>query len=382
MSFAEVILKNLLRRKTRSALTVAGLAAAVGATTSLLSIAWSFASCATEYYASRKVDLVVVRAGVAERITSSLNAALGAELSSLPEIAEVDGSLTEMVSLGEQNLVGIPLHGLDPRGFAGRGLTIAAGRALEPGDRHAVLLGTNLARVLGKTAGETVDVEGTTFRIVGLFQTENVLEAHTAAAPLADVQELMGRPGQVSEFQVRVARGIAGDAGLRPLCDRIEGLRDAHGQLFGFKALPTRQFVDSDTETRLAAAMAWGTSTIVVSLSIVGMLNTMLMSVLERTKELGILRAIGWTRARIMRLILGESIVVGLSASAIGVATAAAFVRLLAGWSFTRNFVQPNLSPSAAATGVVIMLAAGLLGSFYPAYRGATVLPTESLRFD
>src|ERR1700683_662048 len=105
MLFVEVIVKNLLRRKMRSVLTAAGLAVAVATTTALISIAWSFAASATESYASRGVDIVVVRAGVAERITSSLSAALGARLSALPEIAQTDGSLTEMVTLGEQHLV-------------------------------------------------------------------------------------------------------------------------------------------------------------------------------------------------------------------------------------------------------------------------------------
>jgi putative ABC transport system permease protein len=382
MLFVEVIVKNLTRRKTRSVLTAAGLAAAVAATTALLSIAWDFAGSAADSYRSRGVDIIVVRAGVAERITSSLNAPLSARLSALPEVVGVDGSLTEMVSLGERTLVGIPLHGLDPAGFAIGKLAVGSGRPLESGDRHAVLLGGGLARALGKEPGQTVEIERTLFQIVGIFQTDNVLESNTAVAPLAEVQDLMGRSGQVSEFQLRVAPGIANDAGVSRLCRRIESLRDEQNRSLGFKALPTRQFVDTDTETRLATAMAWGTSIITVALSLVGMLNTMLMSVLERTKELGILRAVGWTRNRVLRLILGESLVIGLAGSLLGTAAAGLLLRVLAAWSFTRNFVQPALSPTAALSAVALMLAAALIGSFYPAFRGASVAPTEALRFE
>ena len=77
MGFVEVIAKNLLRRKLRTMLTVAGLAAAVATSTALLSSAWSFADSSAAYYSSRGVDVVVVRAGVSERITSSLSASLG-----------------------------------------------------------------------------------------------------------------------------------------------------------------------------------------------------------------------------------------------------------------------------------------------------------------
>ena len=236
MIFLEVIVKNLTRRKTRTVLTAAGTAAAVAATTTLLNIAWaSLPSSAADAYNSRNVDIVVVRAGVAERITSSLGAPLAAQLAALPEVASVDGSLTEMVSFGEQTLVGIPLHGLDPAGFAVGSLTIASGRGLKKEDRHSVLLGSGLARALGKRAEESVEIEGTPFRIAGIFQTDNALESNTAVAPLADVQELMGRPGQVSEFQLRVVPTTASDPGIRNLCRQIESLRnEKESSLTGF----------------------------------------------------------------------------------------------------------------------------------------------------
>jgi putative ABC transport system permease protein len=382
MLFLEVIAKNITRRRTRTVLTAAGLAAAVAATTTLLNVAWAFTRSATDSYKTRNVDIVVVRAGVAERITSSLNATLAARLSALPEISGIDGSLTEMVSLGQHTLVGIPLHGLDPAGFAIGRLNIVSGLALAQSDHHSVLLGSGLARALKKQAGQLVEIEKAPFRIAGVFQTDNVLETNTAVAPLADVQELMDRPGQVSEFQLRVVPAADNGPALNALCQKIESLRDEKGRSLGFKAMPTGQFVKSDMETRLTTGLAWGTSIITVVLSIVGMLNTMLMSVLERTRELGILRAIGWTRGRVVRLILGESLVIGLAGSIVGAVIAAVSLQILAYWSFTRNIVQPGLSASAVLSAVALMLAAALAGSCYPAYRGASVAPTEALRAD
>jgi putative ABC transport system permease protein len=169
---------------------------------------------------------------------------------------------------------------------------------------------------------------------------------------------------------------------LETLCRKIESLRDEQGRSLGFKAMPTGQFVKSDMETRLTVGLAWGTTIITVVLSIVGMLNTMLMSVLERTRELGILRAIGWTRGRVMRLIMGESLVIGLAGSVVGALVAVVCLQFLAAWSFTRNVVQPGLSVGAVLSAVALMLAAALAGSCYPAYRGASVAPTEALRAD
>jgi putative ABC transport system permease protein len=382
MAFVEVIAKNLLRRKLRTLLTVVGLAAAVATSTALLSSAWSFAASSAAYYSSRGVDIVVVRAGVSERITSSLSASLVGRLRELPEVAGVEGSLTEMVSLGQRALVGIPMHGLDPQGFTAKNLDVVRGRVLAAGDRRTVLLGSALADGLKKNPGETVEIERTEFQVAGIFQTADAIEANTILAPLADVQELMGRPAQVSEFQIRATAGNANEVGVARLCRDIEALRDPSGRSFGFKALPTQQFVSTDTETRLTSAMAWGTSIVAIGLSLVAMLNTMLMSVLERTKEFGLLRAVGWTRSRVIRMILGESLLIGILASAMGMAGAALFVRGLGTWSYTRNFIQPNLSVQAVLLGIGLTLFAGLAGSLYPAFRGATCAPLSALHFE
>jgi putative ABC transport system permease protein len=382
MLFVEVILNNVLRRKTRSVLTALGLAVAVAATTALVSIAWDYANSAARYYQSRNVDIVVVRAGVAERINSSLKATFAARLLALPGVSEVDFKLTEMVSLGEGSLIGIPLHGIDPVGFTAAKTTIQAGRMLQATDRHAVLLGASLAESLGKQAGQRIEIEEELFQVVGLFQGVDALESNTVMAPLADVQALMDRPGQVSEFQLRVAPTIVDDAALHDLCRKIETLRDDQEHSLGLKALPTQQFVNTDTETQLTSAMAWGTSTVAVVLSTVGMLNTMLMSVFERTRELGILRAIGWSRSRIVRLIVGESLVLSLVGVLTGSGAAWALVRGLSAWSVTRTIVHPNLSPTAVLCGAVIAIAAVMGGSLYPAYRGASIPAVEALRYE
>jgi putative ABC transport system permease protein len=382
MVFVEVIAKNLLRRKLRTLLTIAGLAAAVATSTTLLSSAWSFAASSASYYTSKGIDIVVVRAGVAERITSSLSASVAGRLRELPEVVGAEGSLTEMVSLGEQALIGIPMHGVDPTNAAAKRLDVVGGRALAAGDRRTILLGSALAAGLKKQPGQTVEIERTAFQVAGIFQTADPLEANTIVAPLADVQELMGRPGQVSEFQVQAAANAANEVGIARLARKIESLRDSEGRSLGFKALPTRQFVDTDTETRLIWAMAWGTSVVAIALSLIAMLNTMLMSVLERTKEFGLLRAVGWTRGRVIRMILGESLVISLFASLLGAAGAGLFVRALGTWSYTRNFMQPNLSVPAVLFGTLLMLFAGVAGSIYPAYRGATCVPLKALHFE
>ncbi len=382
MRFSQVIWKNLLQRRLRSALTCSGLAIAVAAMTALLGVARGYARAAVDFYAARGVDIVVVRAGVAERMTSSLHADFADRLAEVPGVLEVAGSLTEMVSFGDGDLIGIPLHGLPIDGFALRQYTISSGRTLGRGDRHAVLLGAGLAGGFAKARRPVRRDRRRAVRDRGHFSGGQRPEANSAITVLDDLQQLMDREGQVSEFQVRALESIATEPALRAVCRSIESLADDAGQSLGLKALPMRQFVSTGTETQLMTGMALGTSAIAVGLTLLGILNTMWMSVLERTQEIGLLRAVGWSRQRVMRMILGESL---LLAGGGGVAGVLAAWLLLGGLSLVpavRGFVTPQLDPLAAALGIAGALSAGLLGAVYPAWSASRIPAVEALRYE
>jgi putative ABC transport system permease protein len=108
----------------------------------------------------------------------------------------------------------------------------------------------------------------------------------------------------------------------------------------------------------------------------------MLMSVLERTREIGVLRAVGWSRRRVMRMVLGESVIIGLVSAAIGLAAAWALIQFLSRWPTTSLLVPPDLSIAAFAIGFIVVMVAGVVGTFYPAFRAASIPPTEALRHE
>jgi putative ABC transport system permease protein len=382
MLFIELIAKNLRRRLPRTLLTILGLAVAVTATTTLWNIAWGYAESAHEFYAARDVDIVVVRAGVANRLTSNLRADLAVRLNSLPGVDDVDASLTEMVSVGNAIIIGIPLRGIAADGFTMQELQINDGRPLKPGDRGHVLLGGGIAAALGKRSGDKVEIEGKQFQISGLIEAANPFDTNSIVAPLDDVQTLMGRPGIISEFQLRAAKSIRDDASLRELSRDIEALQnDAHEPL-GLKAQPTHQFINTATESRLGNATAWAITAIVIVLSFVSVLNTMLMSVVERTKELGILRAVGWKKSRVLSMILGESAAISIVAALAGSVISWALVIILSNWSRTSLLMPAGVSAAALTPGIVVAVVAGIAGALYPALHAASVQPVESLRYE
>jgi putative ABC transport system permease protein len=382
MLFPEIIFKNLRQRTTRTVLTIVGLAAAVAAMTTLWTISWGYATSASRYYSARGVDIVVVRAGVSNRLTSRLQSELADRIRSLPGVESVDGSLTEMVSLRKNHLLGIPMRGYLPTGSTLRSFTIRNGRSLDARSSGVVLLGAGLADALEISPGQQIEIESTPFSVVGIFEGNNPFDANSIVAPLADVQRLMGRTGIVSELQVRATGATRNETGLRQLCDTIESLQTDQHEPLGLAAQPTRHFIDSAYEERLSSEMAWATTAIVVTLSLIGMLNTMLMSVVERTKELGVLRAIGWKRSSVVQMILGESALIGIAGALVGVSASWLLMMILRQWPATSLLVPDDISVPAIGFGGAAAIFAAISGSFYPSYHAASIPPVESLRHE
>ncbi len=382
MLLYEIVFKNLRQRASRTLMTVAGLAVAVTGITTLWNTVWGYAETSNKYYSARNVDIVVVRTGVSNRLTSSLRSDLAPRLAALPGVASVDACLTEMVSLDALHLVGIPLRGLEPGGDTMKCFTTAQGKSLRPNDHCKVLLGSGIAAALQSEMPDQIEIEGTKFQIAGVFEANNPFDINSIIAPLADVQQLMERPGIVSEFQLRVMPEVRNESSLKDLCREIESLRDESHRPLGLEAQTTNDFIASATEAQLGDAMAWATSAIVLILSFLAMLNTMLMSVMERTSELGVLRAVGWTRRRVVRMIVGESLVIGSLAGMAGLVAAWVLGRVLSQSPGAGLFVPRQLSACAAALGCGAAVVASIIGSLYPAFYAASVPPVEALRYE
>jgi putative ABC transport system permease protein len=193
--------------------------------------------------------------------------------------------------------------------------------------------------------------------------------------PLGRLQDLLRRRGEVTAFTV-VARGHDRET--------VERLREAIRAIAPeLEVLRAREAVDQTTELRLARAMAWFTSIVAVGVGAIGTMNTMMMAVHERTREIGVLRALGWRRRRIVRMILLEAMELGLGGAVAGALAAVMLTRFLA----TRpgevgRLVAGDIDVGVVGLGVTIALVVGVLGGSYPAYRASGLLPTEALRHE
>jgi putative ABC transport system permease protein len=374
MRFSTLIARNLLRRGVRTVLTVCGLAIGVSAVESLLGIAWGFEQSFMTIYESKGIDLVVVKAGVGDRLTSNLDETLVTKIRDIPGVKTVVGSLTDVVSFDEANLSSVLVNGWAPDSLLFRGIRILNGRGLVKGDGKVAMLGRVLALNLKKTTGDAIQVSGEPFQVIGVYESDSLFENGGLIVPLTELQRMMGRVGDVSGFVVSAASNSARD--LEALGKRIEA------KIPGVAAVPARDFVQGDNQIRLVKTMAWATSGIAMILGSLGVLNTMMMAVFERTREIGILRALGWKRVRVLKLLLGEAAALGIVGALIGSALGYVGVKAVSFYPMASIFIASNLPPAVVGLGFLLGVGLSIVGGFYPALRAAALEPTEALRHD
>jgi putative ABC transport system permease protein len=373
MRFTTLVWKSVLRRPFRSTLTVTGVAIAVAAVVTLVGIAHGFSGSLLEVYKQHAVDLVVVRGGVAQRMTGSLDRKLADKIGGLENVASVTPVLFEVVSLEDSDAIGVTIQGypLDAPYF--EQVKIVAGGRPQRGDQHALLLGRVLADSLQKKVGDSLEVvEGESYRIIGVYESYNVFENGSMIMDIDELARLMGRQGDATFFMVTAERNDK--AAVEALRKRINGLQQ------GLDAMPGKEYADTASELKLARSAAWLTSTVALIVGAIGTLNTMVMSVFERVQEIGVLRAIGWRKSRVMRWIMLESLLLSLLGAVLGALIGAAATRFLSTLPASARLVSGEIEPAVVAQGFAIALGVGLLGGAYPAYRASRFLPTEALR--
>lgn len=374
MRFHTLILHNVLRCKLRSALTAAAVAIAVGSVVSLVGIANGFKDSFMEIYQAADVDMVVTRSGSQRRLTSTLNESLADRIAVLPGVREVVPGLADVVSFSEANLFVVPVSGLIPETHVFAHFRLTDGRLLLKSDLKTVMLGVDLADTLNKPVGSISEVvESEPFTVVGIFESSNVFENGSIVMPITDLQVLMGREGQISGVSISLEEPGNQEA-MEQIAQQVMAMET------GLSVRTTCEHVESLTEIQMAIAVAWLTSTVAILIGTLGTLNTMFMSIQERIREIGILRALGWERRRIVWMILGESVTISCIGGVIGAIAAIVLVRLLTQVPAVNGLIQGRLDWNVLAQGIGVALLVGFLGGLLPAISASRLTPAQALQ--
>ncbi len=284
MRFVMLIAKNLAHRPVRSLLTVVGLSIALSAVMLLVGISWNFEKAFLEIYTSKAIDLVVTKAGKSMSTGGILDLSVGERLKAIAGIDEVTPVLIDTVEFKDQHIDEMVVQGWVPGSLMFRGVRLVRGegRNLKPDDQNAILLGDEQAASFGKKAGDQIRIQKKLFEIVGVFDSASLFERGSIIMPLATLQSLMGYNQPATAFMIK-AQDRDG-AFIKALRTRIEG------SFPDLSARSASDYISNDRQIRLSRVMAWTTAGVALIVGAVGMLNTMLMSIFERTREIGLLR--------------------------------------------------------------------------------------------
>ena len=204
--FITLIAKNVLHRPVRTILTTVGLAVAISAVVILVGISWNFQQSFMAIYQTKGIDLVVVRAGSSNQLSSSLDIRMGERLRKIEGVAEVSPSLVDTVGFEEKNLVAVLVNGWMPGSSLFRGVRIIEGRGIREGDEKVVMLGRVVAMTLEKKAGEPLQIAGVPFQVIGIFESDSWFENGGIVMPLEDASADDGQRGpgnRASSFRRR-----------------------------------------------------------------------------------------------------------------------------------------------------------------------------------
>lgn len=374
MWFITFLTKNIRRRPLRSLLTVTAVALGVGAVVSLVGIATGFKSSFLELYGRMGIDLLVIRGGAARQLETAIPETLVERIRSLPGVREVIPGVNDVINFPEEGLYMVVVNGLIPETMVFDHYQLKAGRKLTATDQGKIMLGSIIAENLGKKVGDSLEVyDQEVFEVVGIYDSFNVIESGSILMPIKELQRIVGREGQVLGISV-IAQDSSDRDGIRAIAKEIESMER------GIVARPAREHIDQLTEIRMASAMAWLTSAIALVIGGVGVLNTMIMTVQERTREIGVLRAIGWKPRRVIQMILMESLIQSFIGAILGMIGAVLLVKMLTMVPTVNGLLEGKIDPIVFLYGGLLALGVGLLGGFFPAMIAARMTPTDALR--
>lgn len=266
----------------------------------------------------------------------------------------------------------LSLQGRDPNSTNELKLTIINGTNFK-NNSNEIIIGKIAMERFNKTVNDTIQVSGSEWKVVGIFESGDPNIDTEAFASLNDVQKLMADENKISGLYVKVDEGVD----VEKITTEIE---NKYGK--NISAISSISEMKGNEEIiGMLNGAKWGISLLAIFVGGIGIINTMIMSIYERTREIGVLKSVGWSRRRIISMIVGESIVITLIAGIFGSIMGIVLVELIS-FSGILDGMVPVFSVSIFLEAILISVIVGVIGGLYPAIKASKIPPTEALRYE
>jgi len=375
-----IIATNLRRRPARTLLTAAGIAVGVATIVALLSFTQGLRESAAGFVHLGGSELGVFQANVSDPTTSVLPESMVGRLQELPQVARATPLL--LIVEGVKRDPAAVVFGAQSEGFFTQQLVIVSGA--RPADRRSeanngkppatrrseALVGDRLAAQLHLSPGSLLEVKGHAYSVAGVYHSGILFEDSGAVLGLGEAQRLIERPGEETNVIVRLSPGTRADVAAKAIERSFPGTQ----------AITTaQQALRAGANGTLISKAILVIVAIAIIVGVIGVMNTMAMSIAERRGELGLLSTVGWSPGRVATLILGEGIAVSILGAAGGLLLGVIGGDLLVKALGVSVYVSPSVTTWGLGRGLLVGVAIGVLGGIYPAWRVTRMTPLKAL---
>lgn len=244
------------------------------------------------------------------------------------------------------------------------------GTAFEDNSKEAII-GSQYAMMNNLSIGDNITIHNTEFEITGIYETGSMFADSTIYVPIDTLQNI----SECDEYTSVLVK-TAEDANDTIISDKIKD------KFYDLSTLTSDEISSMMTNvTGILNTASLAVSGLAIIVGAIGIINTMVMTVYERTKEIGVLKSIGWKPRRILLMIMGETLVLtilsGIVGSVFGILISEIGVMLLDAGDFSLGY-----DPQAFILAFGITIFVGLIGGIYPAYKASKLAPTEALRYE
>jgi len=389
MSFLSLIIKNPFRNRTRASLAIVGIAIGIATIVALGMVTGGLQASTQSTLKAGAAEISVAKIGSNTFGSSggTIDESVATDIKKISGVKDTAGilratanvtSVTTANSTSSSNFgsgMGFSVSGIDSTKLSLVGIDSVNGTIFSNGSSNEIILGKSLAQNLNKTVGDSINLFGTDFKITGTYETGSFIQDMGAFISLSKLQNLTSNQNKVSTIVVKVND----NANVTQVSQTIQNTYP--NDLSATTAADQANRINQSLGVINTAS--WAISLLAIIIGGVGVINTMIMSVFERTREIGVLKAVGWKSSRILAMILGESIVMTRVAAVIGIILGVVGVEIILNLlSSTGSVIKPVLSLDTLLRAFGVALLVGVIGGLYPAYRASKLAPTEALRYE
>jgi putative ABC transport system permease protein len=392
--FLKLSLSSLKQRKLRSWLTIIGIVIGVAAIVSLISISNGLENNLAEQFEQFGTDVVIVTAG--EITAVGPGSETGLTLDDVDVVERVTGvdyaipiifEFAEVEFHNEEVIRHVMAWETDKIGdfLEERGWGFEEGRAFKANEKYSVIVGYNAPRDLFEDEfglRNRITIEGQKFEVIGIMEEiGNQEDDLNIIIPLETAQEIFDSGDNINSFFAVVKDGLD----VQAVADEIqEDLEDSRNRE-DVTVLTSKQLMEQIQDILgIIGFVIVSIASISLIVGAVGIANTTYTSVLERTKEIGVMKAIGATNNQILLLFILESASIGFVGGVIGALIGTA---LAVGFGAISKTILPitlvvRVDPQLILLGILFALVTGAISGFFPARSASKLKPTDALRYE